>query len=259
MILEKIIARKKEEVFDAICERPLSAVKELAAGQPGPRDFAPALLAQGHGARIIAEVKKASPSKGLIRAKFDPVAIARDYERHGAAAVSVLTEKHFFQGSPDYFAAIKHQVRLPVLRKDFLVHPYQIYESRALGADALLLIAAVLDDGQLREFLSLTRELGMEALVEVHTQGELERALAAGAAVIGINNRDLATFHTDIATTIDLAGRISAGTTVVSESGIATRDDIRRLGRAGVHAFLIGETLMRHERPGEKLAELIHA
>lgn len=258
MILDAIVARKKEEVFDAICSRPLSVVKELVKEQPCARGFAQALQEKAPRARVIAEVKKASPSKGVIRQDFDPVAIAREYEQHGAAALSVLTETHFFQGSPQYLSAIKKQVQLPVLRKDFLFNLYQIYESRAMGADALLLIAAILENQQLSEFLLLTRELGMDALVEVHTREELERVLDAGARIIGINNRNLNTFHTDIETTTELMHYIPADKIVVSESGISTADDIKRLKKAGVHAFLIGESLMRHDSPGAKLAELIH-
>jgi indole-3-glycerol phosphate synthase len=258
MILEPIVAHKKEEVFASICARPLSALKELIQDQPAPRGFAEALtLDRGQKTAIIAEVKKASPSKGVIRVQFDPVAIALDYEEHGAAAISVLTEKRFFQGSPEYLSAIKKQVSIPVLRKDFLFEIYQIYEARALGADALLLIAAILEQEKLCELLHLTQELGMDALVEVHNRAELDMALETGSCIIGINNRNLSTFHTDVATTVELIRAIPDDRIVVSESGIASRDDILMLRRAGVDAFLIGETLMRQESPGSKLAELI--
>ncbi len=258
MILDTIVARKKEEVFASICSRPLSVLKELVKEQPKARSFAQALQNTAPRARVIAEVKKASPSKGVIRQDFEPVAIALDYERNGAVALSVLTETHFFQGRPDYLSAIKKQVQVPVLRKDFLFNLYQIYESRAIGADALLLIAAILEKEQLCEFLLLTRELGMDALVEVHTREELDVVLESGAHIVGINNRNLNTFKTDIATTVELAKYVPDDKIVVSESGIATGADIKMLLNAGVDAFLIGEALMRHDSPGAKLAELIH-
>jgi indole-3-glycerol phosphate synthase len=258
MILDTIVARKKEELFKSICSRPLSALKELIEDWPGPRSFADALTGcSGRLAPIIAEVKKASPSKGVIREQFDPVAIALDYAAHGAAAISVLTEKRFFQGSPEYLTEIKKHVAVPVLRKDFLFEVYQIYEARAMGADALLLIAAILEKDKLRELLNLTRDLGMEALVEVHTREELDMVLDSGARIIGINNRNLSTFETDIATTVELLKIIPDDKIVVSESGIASRDDILMLRSAGADGFLIGESLMRHESPGAKLAELI--
>ena len=259
MILDTIVGHKKEELVSSISARPLSALKELMKEQPAPRGFAEALIRdRGQLATIIAEVKKASPSKGVIRVQFDPVAIARDYEEHGAAAISVLTESRFFQGSPEYLSAIKKHVAIPVLRKDFLFDVYQIYEARALGADALLLIAAILEKNKLRELLNLTRELGMDALVEVHSREELDMVLKTGARIIGINNRNLSTFHTDIATTVELIQEIPDDRIVVSESGIATREDIRMLISAGVDAFLIGESLMRQESPGAKLADLMH-
>ncbi|MCX5900437.1 MAG: indole-3-glycerol phosphate synthase TrpC [Proteobacteria bacterium] len=258
MILDSIVAHKKEEVFASICQRPLSVLKELMKEQPAPRGFAEALiLDRGPQAAIIAEVKKASPSKGVIREQFDPVAIARDYAVNGAAALSVLTETRFFQGSPDYLSAIKKHVGIPVLRKDFIFDVYQIYEARALGADALLLIAAILEKEKIRELLYLTRELGMDALVEVHNREELETVLETGARIIGINNRNLNTFHTDIATTVELIQDIPEDRIVVSESGIASRKDILMLRSAGVDAFLIGESLMRQESPGARLAELM--
>jgi indole-3-glycerol phosphate synthase len=258
MILDTIVARKKEEVFASICARPLSVLKELVIEQPGARGFAQALLKFAPSTRVIAEVKKASPPKGVIRQNFDPVAIALDYEMHGATALSVLTEAHFFQGSPEYLSAIKKQVQLPVLRKDFLFNLYQIYESRAMGADALLLIAAILDRQQICEYLALCAELGMDALVEVHTREELDLVLETDARIIGINNRNLDTFHTDIETTVELINYIPDDKIVVSESGISTGEDIKRLKKAGVDAFLIGESLMLHDSPGVKLAELIH-
>ena len=258
MILDDIVDHKKQEVFASICERPLSVLKELIHDRSDPRGFAAALTRDRAGqAAVIAEVKKASPSKGVIREQFEPVAIALDYEAHGAAAISVLTEKRFFQGSPDYLPAIRDQVSIPVLRKDFLFDIYQIYEARALGADALLLIAAILEKEKLRELLRLTRDLGMDALVEVHSRKELDMVLETGAPIIGINNRNLTTFQTDIATTVELVRDIPEDRIVVSESGIASRADILMLSSAGVDAFLIGESLMRQESPGAKLAELM--
>ena len=258
MILDTIVAHKQVELISSICARPLSVLKALMKELPAPCCFAEALTVdRGPLATIIAEVKKASPSKGVIREQFDPVAIARDYEKHGAAAISVLTESRFFQGSPEYLTAIKKHVTIPVLRKDFLFDVYQIYETRALGADALLLIAAILDKEKIRELLYLTQELGMDALVEVHSREELDMVLETGACIIGINNRNLSTFQTDIATTVELIRGIPDDRIVVSESGIASRDDILMLSSAGVDAFLIGESLMRQESPGAKLAELM--
>jgi indole-3-glycerol phosphate synthase len=258
MILDTIVAHKKEELLASISVQPLDVLKARMQVQPAPCCFAEALtLDRGSRVAIIAEVKKASPSKGVIREQFDPVAIARDYEEHGAAAISVLTEIQFFQGSPEYLSAIKKHAAIPVLRKDFLFDVYQIYEARALGADALLLIAAILEKKKLRELLHLTRELGMESLVEVHNREELYMVLETGAHIIGINNRNLNTFKTDIATTVELIQDIPDDRIVVSESGIASQDDIRMLSNAGVDAFLIGEVLMRQKSPGAKLAELI--
>jgi indole-3-glycerol phosphate synthase len=255
MILDTIVAHKKEELAQSMRARPLAALREAIEALDWPRGFAEALCA-GSGIRIIAEVKKASPSKGVIREQFDPVAIACEYEASGAAAVSVLTETRYFQGSPEHLSAIKQRIAIPVLRKDFLFDAYQIYESRAMGADALLLIAAMLEKNMLEALLHLTRQLSMEALVEVHTREELGVALDSGARIIGINNRNLQTFKTDIATTLELAADIPDDRILVSESGIATAADIARLKQAGVDAFLIGESLMREQSPGTKLREL---
>jgi len=259
MILDDIIDRRKETVRKAKSAVPLSSLEERIAHIADCVDF-PASLAgtrAGH-YRIIAEVKKASPSKGIIRKSFKPVAIAAEYERNGAAAVSVLTEEDFFQGKLEYISDIKQQVNIPVLRKDFIFDPYQVYETKAAGADALLLIAAVLEQNLLMDLLQLVEELKMSALVEVHTENELERVLEAGSPVIGINNRNLMSFVTNIQTTCDLVTHIPKGTPIVSESGIGTLDDIRKLTACGVHAFLIGESLMRHEKPGEKLREFVY-
>ena len=255
MILDEIIEKKRHEVKERKVLRPLADLEQMIAGRPATRDFA-AALAGGAGCAIIAEVKRRSPSRGLLRADFDPVRIAREYEGAGASAISVLTDENYFGGSDADLAAVKAAVSLPVLRKEFIIDPYQIYEARAIGADALLLIAAILTDGQLREYLDLAASLGMAALVEVHDRAELDRALAAGAMIIGINNRDLKTFVTDIGTTLELAPLIPKDRIAVSESGIRSRGEIETLSKAGVHAFLIGETLITAPRIGQKLAEL---
>jgi indole-3-glycerol phosphate synthase len=206
---------------------------------------------------VIAEVKKASPSKGVIRADFDPVAIARRYAACGAAAISVLTEERYFQGSPGHLEAIRAAVDVPLLRKDFIVDPYQVEESRAWGADALLLIVAALDDAALRELHAAALELGLDVLVEAHTADEVDRAAAAGATLIGINNRDLRTFVTTLETAERLSERLPAGALGVAESGIETPADVARLRRAGYEVFLVGESLMRQPDPGAALQALL--
>jgi indole-3-glycerol phosphate synthase len=208
------------------------------------------------GTRIIAEIKKASPSAGLIRADFDPVAIATTYAQHGAAAISILTDRKFFQGDLAYLSAVRQAVPLPLLRKDFVVDPYQLYEARVAGADAVLLIAAALDVPELIDLAGLSFELGLEPLVEVHTAAELEKALECSGRVIGINNRNLHTFHTDVATTVALLPHIPEGYLVVSESGLRDRATITQLEAHGVAAFLIGESLMREADMGAKLDAL---
>lgn len=232
---------------------------EARAREAGPvRDFAGRIRRQGdERVRVIAEVKKASPSKGILRQDFDPVEIAREYEQCGASAVSVLTEEDFFLGHPDYLQAIRREVGLPLLRKDFILDPYQVVEARALGADAFLLIVFLLTDGLMQDLILLGRKLGMTALVEVHTGEELDRALAMPAGVIGINNRDLKTFVTDVQNTMNLAGKIPEGMIVVSESGIESPRDLEKLELAGVDAVLVGEVLVRSVHPGEKLRELL--
>jgi len=229
-----------------------------AAAQSPALDFIRVLSRPGS-VNIIAEAKKASPSKGVIRQDFDPVAIARTYADNGACAVSVLTEEHFFQGRLEYLAQIRRDVDIPLLRKDFIINSYQVYEARAAGADAFLLIAAVLDSAQLRTLISLGTSLGMHALVEVHTGEELVSALKADPTIIGINNRNLNTFETTLETTLKLRPLVPDGIVTVSESGIATPDNIRRLRSCGIDAFLIGETLMREGDPGCKLKELTSA
>ncbi len=243
-ILSRIVAYKKEEVAAVMRKQPLQQIKERLDEAPPVRNFAAALRRPGDVA-LIAEVKRRSPSRGVIRADFNPAEIVTAYRDAGADAISVLTDSEFFGGSPEYLAAARRIASRPLLRKDFIIYDYQVYESRLLGADAVLLIAGVLPGGVLGELLELTRSLGMEALVETHTAEEIHRALAAGAQVVGINNRDLWTFQVDLNTTVELMRSIAdPGVTVVSESGIRTRADVEMLGACGVHAVLVGETLM---------------
>ncbi len=253
--LQTIVDRKAEELALRRRERPLRSLTETAHFALPRRDFAASLARPGR--RVIAEVKRSSPSLGRIRDDFDPVVIASGYAAAGAAGISVLTEERFFEGSLDYLAVIRERVDVPLLRKDFLFEPYQIYEARAYGADAFLLIAAILRTEIIRELVALGRELEMTALVEVHTAEQLERSLAAGATLIGINNRDLDTFVTRLETGLELLARVPAGCTVVIESGLKTDADLARFEAAGAHAFLIGETLMRAADPGAALRELL--
>ncbi|NOY53674.1 MAG: indole-3-glycerol phosphate synthase TrpC [Deltaproteobacteria bacterium] len=258
MILDDIVAKVRGRLAERKTLTPLPVLQRQAEAQPGCLDFAGAIAGREKKTiRVIAEVKKASPSKGVIRENFDPVGIARDYEQSGAAAVSVLTEEDFFQGRPDFLSSIRKAVSVPLLRKDFIIDPYQVREARALGADAFLLIVALLDKQKLEELILLGREIGMQALVEVHSGEELDRALDTSAGIIGINNRDLATFATDLETTFRLRERIGADRIVVSESGIREAADLVRLQKAGVDAVLVGETLMRAPRPGEQLQALL--
>lgn len=253
MILDRIVETKRREVSARKALRPPAALEKVIAGLPPARDFEAALIPGA----IIAEVKRCSPSRGLLREDFDPVRIARDYESHGAAAISVLTDESFFGGSDADLTAVKGAVALPVLRKEFIIDPYQIHEARAIGADAILLIASLLDLEGLREYRELAASLGLAALVEVHDRRELERALASGAGLVGINNRDLKRFVTDIRTSLELAPLIPRDRIVVSESGIRTRGEIEILLQAGVRAFLIGETLIAAPDSGQKLGELL--
>ncbi len=256
-VLDEIIAHKRAEVAASRARVPLAEMRaraaSAAAGAPA-RDFAAAIA--GPTLRIIAEVKRASPSAGAIREDADPAATARRYERAGAAAVSVLTDRRYFAGSPDDLRAVRQAVGLPVLRKEFIVDPYQIYESRTLGADAVLLIAGAVPADDLAALARLAGELGMAAVFEVHTEAHVDEALAAGARVIGINNRDLRTLAVDLDTTLRLRPRIPAGITVVSESGIATPDDVARVCRAGVDAILVGTALMASPDPEADLRAL---
>jgi len=255
MYLEQIAKAKRREVDCLKKHRPPAELERAALDMPGTRDFAGALA--GRGCAVIAEVKRRSPSRGVIRDPFDPVAIACRYEQGGAAAISVLTDEAFFGGQGSFIAAIQEAVNLPLLRKDFIIDACQIYETRALGADAVLLIAAILDDDTLRHFIELAELLGLAPLVEVHTMEDVEKAMAGGARIVGINNRDLVTFATDLSASRELIAAIPGDRIVVSESGIATRGDIAGLMAAGIHAFLIGETLMSAADPGAKLQELL--
>lgn len=263
-ILETIVAQKKIE----IARLPASEVtpgrmRDLAAQHGLRRDFIAALLTQQSGeVSLIAEVKKASPSAGVICADFDPVRIAREYVAAGASCISVLTDEKFFQGSLSYLRQIQGAVKVPILRKDFIIDPRQIVESIEFGADAILLIAAILSDAQLNEYIGLAEAAGLAPLVEVHDDAELDRALAAGALLIGVNNRDLKTFKVDLATTERLAKRlreapVGARKLLVAESGIQTRNDVERLARCGANAILVGESLLRHGSITEKINELL--
>ncbi len=257
-ILRRILRHKAEEVADRAAVEPLRALSARAADLPPARGFRDALARRSAACRpaIIAEIKRASPSRGVLRADFDPAAIAREYEAAGAACLSVLTDREFFQGDDDHLRAARSAVALPVLRKDFVVDAYQVYESRVLGADCILLIAAALGDAQLAELHALGIELGLDVLVEVHDQEELARVLPFGPGLVGINNRDLRTFETDLTTTIDLLPDVTEGALAVTESGVHHPADVRRLWDAGVHAFLVGEAFMVAPSPGGKLRDL---
>ncbi|MDY7079628.1 MAG: indole-3-glycerol phosphate synthase TrpC [Chloroflexota bacterium] len=254
-ILDKIIRWKWGEIAHLKCACPIEAVRAEAELASPPRDFAAALRAPG--VSLIAEVKRASPSKGLLRQNLDAVALAQEYEANGAAAISVLTDEHFFQGSLDYLRDVRQNVCLPVLRKDFVLDPYQVYEARAAGADAVLLIVAALDDGDLEALHRLVRQLGMDALIEVHDEGELERALEVSPRIIGVNNRNLRTFEVDLGVTARLRFLVPAGVVLVSESGVHTREDVAYLAAIGADAMLVGEALVRSKDAGQKVQELI--
>jgi indole-3-glycerol phosphate synthase len=255
VILEKIVKAKHKEVAALKEMTPLSQLEDAIGNLLPVRDFRGAI--SNVRCSIIAEVKRRSPSKGRIREEFDPMQIATIYQENGAHAVSVLTDAEFFEGKAQYLSEIKKSIDLPLLRKDFVIDSYQIYETRFLGGDALLLIAGLLEQGQLGEYIQLSEIVGLAPLVEVHTQEELDKALAAGADIIGINNRDLKTFSTDIKKTLELAPLVPRDRIVVTESGINTREDIEQLMEAGIHCFLIGEALMRAEDIGGKLREFV--
>ena len=257
-VLKRILARKQEEVAERRERVSLFELKTRAATAPPVRGFADAIeakIAAGQAA-VIAEVKKASPSKGVIRADFDPAAIARSYEAGGAACLSVLTDIDFFQGSDDYLRQARAACALPVLRKDFIVDAYQIHEARVLGADCVLLIAAALDDAQLAEFAFIAAELGMDVLVEVHDLDELERALPIPARLLGINNRNLRTFEVSLQTTLDLKAMVPADRVLVTESGILAPADVALMRGHGIGTFLVGEAFMRQPDPGAALSAL---
>jgi indole-3-glycerol phosphate synthase len=257
-ILTRIVARKKEEIDEARRQKPLAQLREAAINRNDRRSFYEALKQPGqHGANIIAEIKRASPSQGPLRIDLDPAALARAYAAGGAAALSVLTDHDFFQGSPEDLIVARQAVLLPVLRKDFLISEYQVYESGAMGADAVLLICRILSRPQLSELLALSRSLGMDALVEIHTMADLEMAQASDARLVGINNRNLATFDTDIRTAMTMAQRLSPGQIPVAASGIAGIDDVQANLEQGVYNFLIGESLVRADNPTTRLASLL--
>ncbi len=256
MILDTIIAHKQKELAAEQMEVPFRQLVENVKDLPPTRDFSGAIKGSAT-VRLIAEVKQKSPSKGIIREDFHPVSTAVTYVTNGAAAISVLTDKHFFAGELGYLRAIREVVDVPLLRKDFTIDPYHIYQARLAGADAILLIVAALTPAQLRTFMAIADSLALASLVEVHTSEELAIALDVDAQIIGINNRDLRTFHTDLATTFRLRDAIPASKTVVSESGIYTREDVRKLQEASVHAMLVGEALMRSPNIGQQVRCLI--
>jgi indole-3-glycerol phosphate synthase len=257
-VLRKILDRKREEVREAQSVKSLAALRAAAGAAPPPRDFVGAIRDRINGGRpaVIAEIKKASPSKGVLREDFRPADIARSYAAHGAACLSVLTDRDFFQGAPDYLVQARAACTLPVLRKDFIVEPYQVYEARAMGADCILLIVAALEPAAMADLERLALDLGMAVLVEAHDGAELEAALVLETPLIGINNRNLRTFEVSLEATLGLLPRIPAGRIVVTESGILAPGDVTRMREKGVNAFLVGEAFMRAPDPGMELARL---
>ena len=257
-ILNRILARKVEEIAERSARLPLAELRARVADQPDTRGFAAALESRVEAGRtaVIAEIKKASPSKGVIRADFDPVAIAQSYQRGGASCLSVLTDVDFFQGADAYLQQVRAACGLPLLRKDFTIDAYQVYEARVIGADCILLIAAALDDETLMDLALLAADLDLDVLVEVHDGDELERALEIPAPLIGINNRNLRSFEVSLETSVNLRRNVPAERLLVSESGIATREDVAHLRTAGIHAFLVGEAFMRATDPGSELQRL---
>lgn len=259
-ILDKIVAVKREEVAASMRQKPLAVVRADAQSRVLTRDFEAAMrakIAAGQSA-VIAEIKKASPSKGVLRDNFVAADIAQSYAEFGAACLSVLTDQQFFQGSVDYLKQARASCELPVLRKDFMIDAYQIYEARAMGADAILLIAACLDDAQMADMESVARSMDMSVLVEVHDRAELERALKLNTKLVGINNRNLKTFEVSLQTTLDMLPDVPSDRLLITESGIQTPDDVVRMREANVHAFLVGEAFMRANEPGEALAQLFN-
>jgi indole-3-glycerol phosphate synthase len=257
-ILQRIVEVKRDEISAARRRRGLASLRDEAEARRDVRPFEAALRAKvaQRSAAVIAEVKKASPSKGVLREHFVPGEIAESYAEHGAACLSVLTDAHFFQGSPAYLQAARAACTLPALRKDFIVDEYQVHEARAMGADAILLIAACLDDARMRDFEACALALGMAVLVEVHDGAELDRALRLSTPLVGVNNRNLRTFEVDLGTTLALMPRMPADRLPVAESGIVSAEDVQRLRDGGIHAFLVGEAFMRAEDPGKALAAL---
>ena len=257
-ILNKIIATKVTEVAAAKANISLEAIKQAALAASAPRDFIGSIRAKiaQNKAAVIAEIKKASPSKGVIRADFQPAEIAKSYETGGAACLSVLTDVEYFQGSADYLKAARAGCNLPVLRKDFMIDAYQVYEARAMGADCILLIAAAIDLAKMRELETIAHQLGMAVLVEVHNGEELDLAMQLTTPLLGINNRNLRTFEVTLQTTLDLLARIPKDKIVVTESGIFTTDDVALMRKNNVHTFLVGEAFMRQPEPGAELAKV---
>lgn len=257
-ILNKIIATKTQEVAAAKAAKPLAVVQQEAATALATRDFVGSIRAKiaNNQAAVIAEIKKASPSKGVIRADFQPAAIAASYEQGGAACLSVLTDVEYFQGSPEYLKQARAACNLPVLRKDFMIDAYQVYEARAMGADCILLIAAAIDLAKMRELETIAHSLGMAVLVEVHNGEELDLALQLETPLLGINNRNLRTFDVTLDTTLGLLARIPAHKIVVTESGIFTQADVALMRQNHVHTFLVGEAFMRQPEPGVELAKV---
>jgi indole-3-glycerol phosphate synthase len=257
-ILKKILDKKAEEVARRRLGMTIANLEDIAGGVEGPRGFYNALQSKVLAKKpaIIAEIKKASPSKGVIREDFDPIAIGQDYAMNGAACLSVLTDKDFFQGSEVYLQMVRERCPLPVLRKDFMIDPYQIYEARALGADCILLIVAALEDDQMHQLSDTATKLGMDVLVEVHNAEELQRALTLDTKLIGINNRNLRTFETSLQTTLDLKTGIPADRLIITESGIHTHEDVQLMLDNDIYTFLVGEVFMRAKSPGQKMREL---
>jgi len=257
-ILKKILATKQDEVATRKQNVPQDMLQEIAAGIEGPRGFYRALKskAEKRQAAVIAEIKKASPSKGVIRENFKPVEIAQDYAMNGATCLSVLTDKTYFQGSEVYLQMVRERCPLPVLRKDFMIDPYQVYEARALGADCILLIVAALSDAQMQELEDTALELGMDVLVEVHNADEMSRALRLKTPLVGVNNRDLRSFETRLETTLTLLEACPNDRLLVTESGIHSKEDIALMIEHGIYTFLVGESFMRAPSPGQKMREL---
>lgn len=257
-ILIQILNRKREEISERSLTVPIDVLMQQSVGADAVRGFIRSIESKinDNQSAVIAEIKKASPSKGLLRENFEPAEIAKSYAAHGAACLSILTDKDYFQGDEDYLQQARAACELPVIRKDFIIDPYQVYEARVINADCILLIVSALDDETLHALFHLAGELQMDVLMEVHDEQEMKRALTTGARLIGINNRNLRTFETSLDTTLKMLDMVGEDHILVTESGIHTRDDVQLMRDNGVHAFLVGEAFMRAENPGEKLAEL---